>query len=449
MKRTVGAILMIVMALLLLGGLSAARYISLDRPPESETEPNRSTYNAGPTGVRAFYQLLEATGQPVGRWRENFAKLEQNGTASALVMIGPFNSATFRNKEELLALERWINNGGQLLLITRQLPFQLRGPLLRFNQKEPASQAPEGTRAAADRAPLVRQPTRLTRGIKEIALSPLATRLTIDEELLAGPPGPTSETAEQVIANDQPEEPLEDLIGPLSSPIVHLGDRDGAILIDFNFGGGRVLILTDPFIVANNGITQGANLDLALNLVRELDGEVASRRRLILFDEYHHGFGNDSNQLLAWFRGTPWPLIALQGGLICLLLWYSQSRRFSRPLPLPETDRHAPLEFVDSMASLQQTAEARDLAIENIYPRFRTRLCRRLGLSSRATNEQIIERLHLFKLPLAVDQLRQTLLEAELVLQGQSLTDQQLITIVDRLHAIETTLRESRRSGRR
>jgi hypothetical protein len=101
------------------------------------------------------------------------------------------------------------------------------------------------------------------------------------------------------------------------------------------------------------------------------------------------------------------------------------------------------------MASLQQTAEARDLAIENIYPRFRTRLCRRLGLSSRATNEQIIERLHLFKLPLAVDQLRQTLLEAELVLQGQSLTDQQLIAIVDRLHAIETTLRESRRSGRR
>lgn len=437
---------MIVMALLLLGGLSAARYISLDRPPESETEPNRSTYNTGPTGARAFYQLLEATGQPVGRWRENFAKLEQNGTGSALVMIGPFNSATFRSAGELQALERWINNGGQLLLITRQLPFQLRGPLLQFKQKDLAGQSSEG---GADRAPLIRQPTRLTRGIRDLVLSPLATRLIIDEELLASPPAPASEMAEKVDANDQLEEPLEELIGPLSSPIVHLGDRDGAILIDFNFGGGRVLILTDPFIVANNGISQGANLDLALNLVRELDGEVASRRRLILFDEYHHGFGNDSNQLLAWFRGTPWPLIALQGGLICLLLWYSQSRRFSRPIPLPETDRHAPLEFVDSMANLQQTAEARDLAIENIYPRFRTRLCLRLGLSSRATNEQIIERFHLLRLPLAVDQLRQTLLEAELVLQGEPLTDQQLIAIVDRLHAIESTLHGSRGRARR
>ncbi|MFM8393444.1 MAG: DUF4350 domain-containing protein [Acidobacteriota bacterium] len=130
MKRTIGAILMIIAALLLLAGLSAARYISLDRPTESETQPNRSTYNTGPTGSRAFYQLLEASGRPVGRWRENFQKLEQNGDRSALIMIGPFNPATFRNEEEIRALERWINNGGQLLLITRQLQFQLRGPYL-------------------------------------------------------------------------------------------------------------------------------------------------------------------------------------------------------------------------------------------------------------------------------------------------------------------------------
>ncbi|MFM8393443.1 MAG: hypothetical protein ACKOB4_05915 [Acidobacteriota bacterium] len=310
--------------------------------------------------------------------------------------------------------------------------------------------------AGSDR--YILQPTRLTRGLRGLALSTHATRLSINEELLALPSGesaapdnkPDNKPDNMSDEIEEAAEPLQDLIGPLTSPIVHLGDKHGAILLDFNFGGGRVIILTDPFIVANNGITQGNNLDLALNLVRELDEEVSSRHRLILFDEYHHGYRNDSNQLLAWFRDTPWPLRLLhlsqlgQLGLICLLLWYGQSRRFTRPLPLSEVDRHAPLEFVDSMASLQQTAAARDLAIENLYPRFRSRLCQRLGLSSRAGNDDILDRLHLLKLPIPPDQLRQTLTEAELILQGEAVNDQQLITIVRRLHAVESTLTSSR-----
>jgi hypothetical protein len=79
---------------------------------------------------------------------------------------------------------------------------------------------------------------------------------------------------------------------------------------------------------------------------------------------------------------VPWLL--LQGLLLTLLIAFSIGKRFARPLPLPQVDRHSPLEFVGSMANLQQVAQARDLALENIYPRFKASLCRRLGLSSRA-----------------------------------------------------------------
>ncbi len=438
MNRTFSTILMIILALLLLAGLSAARYISIDRPPESEAQPNRSTYNSGPTGTRAFYQLLEASRRPVGRWRDNFQKLEEDGTRSSLVMIGPFNPTTFRNEEEIHALERWINNGGQLLLITRQLQFELRGPYLQIKQPDQPASPPSAQSiidGASDR--FILQPTRLTRGLQGLAFSTLATRLQIDDQRPVIPSP----------ANSDSVGPVEDLIGPLTSPIVHLGDRDGAILTDFNFGGGRVIILTDPFIVSNRGVTQGTNLELALNLIRELDDEVSSQSRLILFDEYHHGFRNDSNQLVALLRGTSGPAIVLllslagQICLICFLLWYARSRRFTRPIPLPEVDRHAPLEFVDSMANLQQTAEARDLAIENIYPRFRNRLCKRLGLSSRAKNNEIMARIQLIKIPISAELLRQTMIEAELILLGETVNDRQLLAIIDRLYAVDTALK--------
>jgi hypothetical protein len=71
---------------------------------------------------------------------------------------------------------------------------------------------------------------------------------------------------------------------------------------------------------------------------------------------------------------------------------WTRGRRFARALPAPHTDRRSKLEFVASMAELQQRARAYDLALENIYARTRRALARYGGLQPTAPPEEIAER---------------------------------------------------------
>ncbi|MDQ2746350.1 MAG: DUF4350 domain-containing protein, partial [Acidobacteriota bacterium] len=57
--------------LLLLIGLNAVSFVKKDTIPDVESHPNRSTYNTGATGTRAFYDLLAGTGRKVSRWQES------------------------------------------------------------------------------------------------------------------------------------------------------------------------------------------------------------------------------------------------------------------------------------------------------------------------------------------------------------------------------------------
>jgi len=60
------------------------------------------------------------------------------------------------------------------------------------------------------------------------------------------------------------------------APVVYLGNDEGAILIDYPHGRGRIVLLSDPYVVANNGISLKDNLQLALNLVTTSKGLTAS-----------------------------------------------------------------------------------------------------------------------------------------------------------------------------
>ena len=125
------------------------------------------------------------------------------------------------------------------------------------------------------------------------------------------PPTPTSIDPEaQKQSEDEPDEVK------LTAPVIHLGDQEGAVLADFKYGAGRVIFLSDPFALANNGIARGANLQLALNLVNAL----LQPDQLIYFDEYHHGFRSEENALVRYFRGTPFWWVMGQLLLLGLVL---------------------------------------------------------------------------------------------------------------------------------
>jgi hypothetical protein len=88
------------------------------------------------------------------------------------------------------------------------------------------------------------------------------------------------------------------------------------------------------------------------------------------------------------------------------------------------------------MANLQQVARARELALENIYPRFKTSLCRRLGLSSRASRDEILAAARRRRFPISEIELRQTLSDAEMTLAGELIDDARLLTLVSRMRRI-------------
>lgn len=449
MRRYLGIIISIALALGALIALSAAGNLDFDKPPENEREPNRSSYNSGPTGTRAFYQLLEESGMAVTRLREDFKSLNVGVTKPAeamLVVVGPFTPNFDIPYEEAAALQKWIADGGNALIVSRYPISQFGDPMIQSRIQNPNPPWTASVETLIDRSSdeLIVQPTELTRNLRGLELTTLAARIKFelpdideDEEESSTPPPPAA-TPEPT-----PAAPAEEHCDPfLYAPVIHLGDKNGAVLADFRYCKGRLVFLTDPFVIANNGISRGANLMLAMNLVRVLSKGENNQQRKILFDEFHHGYRSQINPLVNYVRGTPVPWLLLQGVLLSLLIVYSVGKRFARPLPMPQTDRHSPLEFVDSMANLQQAARARDLALENIYPRFKTTLCRRLGLSSRANTEDIIAGLRRRNLPVDEIEVRQTLSDAEVTLAGEKIDDAQLVKLVSKMRHILAQLKK-------
>src|SRR5437764_10949777 len=79
--------------------------------------------------------------------------------------------------------------------------------------------------------------------------------------------------------------------------------------------------------------------------------------------------------------------------VIALAVVWSRGSGFARALRLGHVDRRSSLEFVASMAELQQRARAHDLALENIYGRVRRVLVRHAGLNHSSPRSQIAARI--------------------------------------------------------
>jgi hypothetical protein len=373
-------IIFIALNFLFLAGNEASR--------EDEMNGSRSSYRSSPYGTRAFYTLLEESGYEVERFERPLTDLGDREDIGTLVIISPpalLNPAP----EEFAALNEWVEEGGFLLVIDRQIEVSF---------SDATADTEIGGLPSTVR-PL--QPTHYTKGVKSVALSDFASRVTIDSH----------------------------------SAIYHLGNENGAVLADASVGSGRVILLSDPYVVANNGISQADNVLLALNLFRvRPDGVIA-------FDEYHHGYGRtEQGGIISYFRGTPVPWMMAQGCLIAALAVYTYGRRFARPLPLRRERRTTNLEFVSSMASIIRLARATDLAMRNVYMEFRKRLCRYSGLPSNAQTSKLAQAVAR-KAGLEQAELGRLLDRCEKVALGEEVSDAELLSLTTRIRNIESQLR--------
>src|SRR6266850_1428282 len=447
---------MVVVGVLIL--LNAVSYVKIEQTADSEMSPDRSTLNAGATGTRALYDFLHESGYQVARWRESTASLLSfNGPKPATIVVIGQTQVPFSENESKEILH-WVENGGRLVIVDRSPDQSLlprsgawtvaaQPPSFPWSDIDPTNfeQMTNGVKSVSPS-----QPTSLARDVTEILPSRFAGAINVvpimksdkngnTQDKAAG--GDTEESPADAESSETPSPETGGYGPPLPkdqaakvspAPLVNFSRENGALLVEYPHGNGRIVLLSDPFIVANNGISRADNLRLAVNVVTGNGG-------LVAFDEFHQGRSATHNALIQYFEGTPVLAICGQLALIGLMVIWSRGMRFARPLPMPKVDRRSSLEFVASMAELQQRARAHDLALENIYGRVRRVLIRHAGLSNSSPRAEIAARVAA-RSGLNRQELETLMRNCEDVINGAPTNAKESLRLAKRLREIESRL---------
>ncbi|HYW73327.1 MAG TPA: DUF4350 domain-containing protein [Pyrinomonadaceae bacterium] len=448
MRQRLIIIVTLIVVVVVLVLINAASYVKVKVTPDTESAPDRSTYNGGPTGTRALYDFLHESGYQVARWRESTSfLLSSAGPKPATIVVVGESKFPF-TKVEAREILLWVQSGGRLVIVDRMPPrlllpkigdWEVRALMTNFpgNDLDPTD-FDAMTRDVKAVAPS--QPTLLARNVETIMPSRFASAFSFT-------PSPPAKNKNENSNSDTSGDSGDDDFDGDTEPQVEISNKEnastvapvttfagnrGALVAEYPHGKGSIILLGDPYLVANNGISRADNLQLAINAVVGSGGVIA-------FDEFHQGRGSTNNALIQYFEGTPVVALCAQLILIGVAIIWSRGTRFGRPLPLPTVDRRSSLEFVASMAELQQRAKAHDLALENIYNRVRRVLVRHAGLSQNSTRAEIAKRVAL-RSHVDEKQLESLMRSCEDTINGAPTNGRETLRLVKRLRGIEARL---------
>ncbi|MBX7055749.1 MAG: DUF4350 domain-containing protein [Pyrinomonadaceae bacterium] len=448
MKQKFIIITIFVLTAAALVGLNAASYTQKQQTPENEATPNRSSFNPGPTGTQAFYTLLTETGRKAVRWQEPADNLvaRKRDVPATFIIIGPLRREF--GEQEVSGLMRWVSSGGRLVLIDREPVESLAvtssnwkvevAPqnLLSLFDTDPSDQAAMTKSMAAVRPA---QPSVLTSGVNAVQFSQFAAAIKIESLSAAAKspanvgPLPKPQPAKTPAADETSQDEYTDEMPSEPGPVIHLAAGGRNVLAEMPYGAGKVIILSDPFVIANGGIGIADNARLAIDLAESGGGPIA-------IDEYHHGYGANNNRLLEFFAGTPVIAIFFQCLVLAGLVFYSRSRRFGRPVPYAEPDRLSKLEYVGAMAELQRRTRALDLALENIYGDFRRRAGKLFGLDIHSVSRGELAAAIAERTSLGRTEIERLLDKCEDISAGERTNDREVLDCVRSIRRIEYRL---------
>ncbi len=288
----------------------------------SSDEDIPSVYSAASGGCKAAFLLLLESGYQVQTWEQPLRELP-DGKGKTLILVQP---ATFPAREEKQKLELFLKSGGRLIAAGRFAGFYL-----------PLDEA-------------VPDPTSETtwKPIPALSLSPI-TRAA-----------PEITMASQAYWT------------PSSGAVGLYGEAGKPVVVEYKIGEGKVLWLAEPTPLINAGLKEAGNLEFLMAAVG------SPEQNQVLWDEYVHGYERSAatsanHGVIGW--------IGLQLAVFAVAILLTYSRR-SGPVWIPQGEvRLSPLEFVRTLGSLYEHANAGGVAVEVSYQRFRYLLTRRLGLS--------------------------------------------------------------------
>lgn len=303
-------------------------------PPEAAPAPDSSSYSPGPNGAKAAYELLGDLGYSIERWTQSLPELPADARKTVLVLSEPMGGAANYESE---SLERFVRRGGRLLFTGSNVHRFLSGGGATL--MPPTGAATQSYQAAAV--------SPITRGVPAITMA--ATVRWEDD-------------------------------GANAAPIYA---RDGNVVVAaYKLGDGEVIWWAGTTPLSNTGISAQGNLNLLLNSLGAADGT------RVLWDEYYHG---ERKTLSSYLAGTPVVWALLQGGIICVMLVMAFGRR-TGPTRMPVVEsRLSPLEFVETLGALYQSAGAASGAVATVWERFRYLVCTRLGLPRTANVRQMYD----------------------------------------------------------
>lgn len=302
-RRTRLDILAILFGVALLALLAYGRQEAQRQPAPSIY----STYDAGPNGYLALYDVLHGAGVPVTRFEHVLGLLDSK--------VGTLVFTTFENDpnakpmtgNDVTALRRFVQNGGRLVVLDTDFAGS--------RDVTPAA-ATSSPSTSHDAVALAR--TAFTAGVRSVA-GPVDAVFPFRQK--RGLP---------LLANDA-----------------------GVAATWYAFGKGEIIAITAPRLFGNAYLAKSDNIAFAYNVFHG-HGPVA-------FDEYVHGYDDDTT----FWAALPLP-VKTAFWTICavvLLALLGANVPFAPPIPAEPPDERDSGAYVTAMAGLMRRARAARAAV--------------------------------------------------------------------------------------
>ncbi len=317
------------------------------RPSTDSLRQRPSTFFTDPSGARALFLVVKQFLPAAEQWRRPFNFLPLPGAPNAASTLIAAEPARPLSSAEAKHLDSWLSAGGQLILFTangwplrqRPVPNDVESDL------EPSENADSSETLLSHYAPTLRW----TKADKSNTGRAAGSSIPDGEITLRWRRSFINTDGAKVIA----------------------AVNNAPLAVEVPVGQGRIVAIADPAMASNSALRRSDN---AVWLVSLAAGWGAGK---ILFDEYHHGFGQKrgSVELIYAFLMTPWGWCFLQLVAAGLLYVFVYRRRFGRIKEPPLPHRASPLELVEARAGVLRVAAAQGLAADLIVQH----LCANLG----------------------------------------------------------------------
>jgi len=263
-----------------------------------------STYDTGPNGYRALYEVLHPAGVPVTRFERVAAALDPS--VRTLVITGYEHDPNAKplDRRDTDELRRFVSNGGRLVALDEEFD------------------------GSQDITPGVGTSRRTPQGVAAIPLARNAFTAGVD-----GVRGAIGWTF-----------PFKTERG-----IPLLANKDGIVALWYRYGRGEVVAVTAPSLFGNEALRNPDNMRFAYNILAG-HGPVA-------FDEYAHGYSDGAtiwSVLPNAVRAGVWIVVA-----IAVIALIGANVPFAPPyLPAPADERTSS-DYITAIAGLLRRSRHR------------------------------------------------------------------------------------------